>query len=173
MTIRVKQLMNCNLYAEGGSFLGALLSITLPEIKHKAVEHKGGDMIGTAKLPGSMESMSSTIKMNGLYADFHSMTANPNKMVSLMVRANQKGRDGYGNIYEEPVTLFLRGWFSGRKVGELKSSEGTNPEYVMEVFYYRLAVNGLDLEEMDIENCIHRVDGVDILADYRSNLGIN
>jgi len=172
MSIRVKQLTHCNLYAEGGSYQGGLVSITLPEVKHKSIEHKAGDLIGTPKLPGSMEAMQSTIKMNGFYEDFHALTADSNRMVGLMVRANQKSRDGYGNITDEPVTLFLRGWFSSRKVGELKSSEGTNPEYVMEVFYYRLVVNGIDVEEMDIENGIHRVAGVDILADFRANLGI-
>lgn len=172
MGIRIKQLMNCNLYAEGGAFQGALVSVTLPETKHKSVEHKGGDMIGTAKLPGAMEAMTSTLKMNGLYEDFHALMADPNRMVSLMVRANQKVRDGYGNITEEPVILYMRGWCSSRKVGELKSSEGSNPEYVLEVFYWRLVVNGKDIEEVDIENCIHRVNGQDLLAEYRANLGI-
>jgi hypothetical protein len=172
MGIRIKQLMNCNLYAEGGSFQGALNSVTLPEVKHKSGEHKGGDMIGVAKLPGAMEAMQSTLKLNGLYEDFHALMADPNRMVSLMVRANQKVRDGLGNITQEPVTLYLRGWCSSRKVGELKSSEGSNPEYILEVFYWRLVVNGQDIEEVDIENCVHRVNGEDLLAEYRSNLGI-
>lgn len=172
MAIRVKQLTHCNLYAEGGSFQGAMLSITLPEVKHKSTEHKAGDLLGTPKLPGSLDAMSSTIKMNGFYDDFHMLTADPNRMVGLMVRANQKSRDGYGNITDEPVTLYLRGWFSSRKIGELADTP-SKPEYVMEVYYYRLTVNGNDIEEIDIENGIHRVDGVDILADFRANLGIS
>jgi hypothetical protein len=173
MAIRVKQLTNCNLYAAGGSYLGAMASITLPDVKHKAIEHKAGDLIGTPKLPGAMEPLTAVIKMNGMYEDFHALTANPNKTVSLMVRANQKSRDGYGNTTDEPVAVYLRGWFSGRKVGELKSSEGSNPEYTMEVTYYRLVVNSADVEEVDIENSIHRVGGEDILAAFRANLGIS
>ena len=170
--MNIKQLVNCNLYANGGSFLGAVLSITLPEIKSKTVEHKAGDAIGTAKLPGAFEPMTCTIKMNGMYEDFHAITADPNSMVNLMVRGNQKVRNGIGNIADEPVMILLRGWFSSRKVGELKSSESAQPEYVMEVFYYQLVVANLPIEEVDIENSVHRVEGVDLLSDFRSNLGL-
>jgi hypothetical protein len=173
MPIRVKQLMNCNLYAEGGSFLGALNAITLPDMKHKASEHKAGDGIGTPKLPGSLEALQTTLKMNGMYEDFHALTADPTQMRSLMVRANQRVRSGVGDITNEPVIIYLRGWFSSRKIGELKSSDPTNPEYVMELYYFRLNVSGADIEEVDIENAVHRVLGQDVLADYRSNLGID
>lgn len=173
MAIKVKQLTNCNLYMEGGAFLGALASITLPEIKHKTIEHKGGDLIGTPKLPGAFESMTATLKMNGLYEDFHALAANPDAFRSIMVRANQKVRDGYGKTGDESVIVYLRGWFSASKIGEMKSSEGSNPEYTMEVSYYRLVVGGVDIEEIDVENTVHNVLGIDVLADFRSNLGIS
>lgn len=171
--MQIKQLTNCNLYAEGGAFLGACASVTLPEVKTKTIEHKAGDLIGTPKLPGSLESMTATIKMNGLYEDFHAIAADPNRGVSIMVRANQKVRNGLGNVVDEPVIIYLRGWFSASKVGELKSSEGSNPEYTMEVFYYRLSVSGRDIVEVDVENSIHRIEGRDTLAAFRDNLGIN
>lgn len=171
--MQIKQLTNCNLYAEGGSFLGAVASVMLPEVKHKTIEHKAGDLIGTPKLPGALEALQATVKMNGLYEDFHALTGNPNTTVRLMVRANQKVRTGAGSTVDEPVIVYLRGWFSSRKVGELKSSEGTNPEYMMEVSYYRLSVAGVDVEEVDIENSVHRVNGTDLLATFRANLGIN
>ena len=172
MTIRIRQLQSCNIYAEGGPFLGAASSIVLPDVKHKASEHKAGDLIGTPKLPGAMEPLQATVKMNGMYEDFHAITANPNHMVSLMVRANQKAAEGMNDPVDQPVIVYLRGWFSGRKIGELQSTDATKPEYTMEVFYYRLSVDGNDVEEVDLANSVHRVNGQDILADYRANLGI-
>ena len=170
--MQIKQLVNANVYIDGESFLGAAQSVTLPEIKSKAMEHKASDAIGTPRLPGAFEAMTTTFKMNGMYEDFHALVANPNNMVNIMIRANQKVRNGLGNITDEPVMVLLRGWFSSKKAGELKASEPSLPEYVMETFYYQLVVAGVPIEEIDIENSVHRVMGVDTLADYRSNLGL-
>ena len=170
--MQIAQLTSCNLYANGKSFAGALVSCTLPEVKHKGIEHKAGDGIGTPKLPGALEAMTSTMKLNGLYADFHGLTVDPNNMLSIQIRANQKVRNAAGNLKDVPVIIHMRGWASSRKIGELKSSEGSNPEYVIEVWYYKLVVDGEEIEEIDVENCVHRQNGVDLMANYRSNLGI-
>jgi len=168
----IKQLTHCNVYGNGNSFLGQFAEVTFPELKHKMIEHKGGDMIGTKRVPTSLEAMEATFKANGFYEDFNILTANPNAVISLQVRGNQRIMDGTGVQADVPVVLYLRGTFSDRKLGSFKQGDGTQPEYKMEVSYYRLVVNGVDQEEVDIDNSIHVVGGVDLLAQFRDNLGL-
>jgi P2 family phage contractile tail tube protein len=170
--MQIKQLTNCNVYVNGTAFAGAASSVTLPEVKPKGIEHKAGDSIGTARIPSALEAMTCTLKMNGMYEDFHALMANPNSIQTIMVRANQKVRSGLGDIADEPVVAQIKGWCSSSKPGELKSSEGANPEYIIEVYYYKLTVNNVDITEIDIPNAVYKVSGNDILTAYRSNLGL-
>jgi P2 family phage contractile tail tube protein len=166
-------LNHCNVYGDGNNFLGQFEEVTLPEIKNKSVDHRAGDMIGTRTLPTSLEKMEATLKGTGLYEDFYILIADPDQMVSLQVRANLKKFDGQGLAAEVPVVVYLKGWFPSRKAGTLKNQDPAKPEYKMELSYYKLVVDGAELEEVDVDNHIHRVNGVDLLAQFRSNLGLS
>lgn len=168
----IKQLTHCNVYGDGNGYIGQFAEVTFPVLKHKMIEHKAGDMLGVKRVATAMEAMTSTLKSAGFYEDFNFLTADPNQLVSLQVRGNQRVLDGTGVVVDVPVVLYMRGTFSERKLGSFKQGEGAMPEYTMEVSYYKLVINGVDQEEVDVDNSIHKVGGVDLLAQFRDNLGI-
>ena len=148
--------------------------MTLPEVKSKAQENKPTDAIGTRRLPGiSLDPMECSFKAQGFNPDFHALAANPFNEVNLQIRSNRLTARGSGKAEAQPVKMNLRGWFSSAKEGAFKQGEGAQCEYKFEVSFIELEVDGRQLKKIDIDNYIWEVDGKDLLADFRANLGIS
>jgi P2 family phage contractile tail tube protein len=172
--MEVTSIIGAMVYGPGGAMYGKFDEITVPEIKAKAQENKPTDGIGTRRLPGiSLEPLEATFKAQGFNPDFHALTANPFKEVGLQVRSNRLTARGVGKADAVPVRLDLKGWFSSAKEGAFKQGEGAQCEYKMEVTALKLVVDGREIKEIDIDNYIWKVDGQDLLADIRKNLGIS
>ena len=169
--MQISKLTHCNVYLAGTSFVGQFSEVSVPEVKHKAQEHKAGDMIGTRKVSGPLEAMEITLKADGFYPEMHGMFCNPDKELKLQVRCNLKRYAG-GMAVDVPVSMDIVGWCSSNKVGTLTAQDYAKPEYKLEVSYFALRVAGLEVQAVDVDNHIHRVNGVDLLAAFRINLGI-
>lgn len=170
--MEVSSIIGAMVYGPGGALHGKFDEITVPEVKNKVQESKPTDSIGSRRLPGlSIDPMECTFKAIGFKADFHALASNPYDEINLQVRANMLVAGG-GRAQHKPVRLELRGWFSSAKEGTMKQGEGANCEYKMEVHAMTLYVEGQELKAIDIDNYIWRVNGNDLLADFRANLGI-
>jgi len=170
--MEVSSILSAMVYGPSGAMYGKFEEITVPEVKNKVQESKPTDAIGTRRLPGlSLDPMEVTFKAVGFKADFHAMASNPYEEVSLQIRSNLMTAGG-GKAQHKPVRMDLRGWFSSAKEGALKQGEGASCEYKMEVHAMKLVVDGKDIKEIDIDNYIWRVNGADLLAAFRANLGI-
>ena len=169
--MQIQKLTHCNVYMGGVSYVGQFSEVSVPEVKHKPQDHKPGDSIGTRRIPGPLEAMECTLKADGFYSDFHIAASNPNAEVKLQVRANLKVTAG-GSAQDIPVSMDLVGWFSSDKVGSFQAQDYAKPEYKLEVHYFCLKVDGTEIQAIDVDNHIHRVNGEDLLAQFRSNLGI-
>ena len=104
---------------------------------------------------------------------FHAMACDPYQETALQIRSNLLIAKGQGRAQHLPVRLDLRGWFSSAKEGTFKQGESAQSEYKLEVHALKLEIDGKEIKEVDIDNYIWRVNGLDILADYRRNLGIS
>jgi P2 family phage contractile tail tube protein len=172
--MEISSLIGAMVYGPDGALFGKFDEITVPEVKIKTQEQKATDMIGTRRLPGiSLDPLEATFKAQGFNPDFHALTANPFKEIGLQIRSNLLRARGQGIAGSAAVQLNLSGWFSSAKEGVLKQGEGAQCEYKMEVHAFKLTVDGREIKEVDIDNYIWRVDGKDILADVRKNLGLS
>ena len=161
-------------YGPKGALFGKFEEITVPEVKVKTQEQKATDMIGNRRVPGlSLDPMECSFKAAGLRPDFHAMAANPFNEVSLQIRSNLVVAKGAGRAESRPVRLELRGWFSSAKEGVFKQGKAASCEYKMEVHAFKLEVEDKEVKEVDIDNYIWKVNGEDLLADFRKNLGVS
>ena len=76
-----------------------------------------------------------------------------------------------GTLAEVPAVAYLSGTFKEFPLGNLKPQENAEYETTMSVNYAKLVVNGDEIFEIDVLANIYKVDGVDILAVYRANIG--
>ena len=76
-----------------------------------------------------------------------------------------------GKIAEVPAVAYLSGTFKEFPLGNFKPQDNAEYETTMSVNYAKLVINGEEIFEIDVLANIYKVDGVDILAVYRANIG--
>ena len=170
--IQVNRLTNCNVYCNGVSFLGQAEEISLPTVKAKMSEHKGLGMIGAVEFISGFEKMEGKIKWNSFYEAVLKQAANMYKSVKLQLRANLEKYDASGKIADVPVVAFMTCQFKDFPGGNFKQHDNVEAESNLSITQYRLQIGNEEIIEIDFLASIYVVDGVDLLADYRNNLGI-
>lgn len=172
MATQIKRISQANVFIDGSTFLGRAIEVELPEAKFAMTEHKALGLFGVLDLPSGFEKMEAKLKMNGLYADFQKAAANPFDTVNLQVRATQDAYSGAGRITQEPVTLFLIGAFKSLPMGTFKPNEPVDVTATLAVTYAKLEINGISIFEIDVFNNVYKIADVDLMDQYRANLGI-
>lgn len=172
MAIQVNRLTNANVYLNGVNMLGRAEEVTLPAIQHKMAEHKALGMVGVAEFFTGIDKMEATFKWNSFYPDVMKATANPTKSVKLQVRSSLEVYTAEGRTEQQPVVCFLTGQFKSVPMGNFKQHDNVELSSTVSIYSIRLEINGEEIVEVDVLANIFKVEGVDILATYRQNLGI-
>lgn len=171
MSVTINQITNANIYLDGNSLLGHAKVVKLPEIEIEQINHKALGMVGTVELPAGVNALSGEIQWDGFYPEVLAKSYNPFKNVQLMVRANVQVFNSQGLAAEEPMVCMLNAAFKKNPLGEYKPKEAT--EFTSEITVHSInqKVSGKELLFYDALANIYRVDGVDMLAKYRANVG--
>lgn len=168
----IKKITNANVYIDGNSYLGKADEISLPQIQHVTAEHKALGMVGVTEFFSGIEKMEATIKWSSLYPDALVKASNPTQSVRLQVRASLETYEASGRTGQQPVMVSITGMFKNVPVGNFKAHENAEFESQLSVSYVKVEVAGQELVEIDVLTNIYKVNGTDILATYRQNLGI-
>lgn len=171
MSISVNRITNANIYVDGANLLGRAEEVTLPEVKMKMSEHKALGMIGTMEFPSGIEKLEAKIKWNSWYADVWALVSNPYKAVQLMVRASIEAYGSTGRTSESPLVTFVVGQFKNIPLGTFKQHDNAEFESQMTVTAVKQINNGVVVLEYDALANIFRSNGVDLLAQYKINVG--
>jgi P2 family phage contractile tail tube protein len=170
--ISVNRLTNANVYLDGSSLLGKCEEFGLPDVKAIMSEHKAIGMAGKLELPSGVDKLEAKFKWNAYYPNVLKAVHNPFKSVSLNVRSSLETYDANGRVAQTPVRVFLRGSFKAPGADNFKQHDNVEKESMMNVTYYKLEVGDETIVEFDAIANIWIVDGVDLLLEYRANLGI-
>jgi uncharacterized protein len=168
---QVNKVTNANLYVNGGNYLGRADEITLPDVKQLMTEHKGLGMFGKTELPNGIDKLEAKIKWNSFYQEVLDQLSDPRKAVLLQARGNLETHSGLGLENEVPFIVEMGGRVSANNLGAFKQNEATMPEHTMSVTYLKLTIDGREQLEIDVMENVYKVNGVDILATYRRNVG--
>ncbi len=169
--ITINRVTNCNIYLDGESFLGKAEEINLPMINFKMVEHKALGMVGTLEFFAGIEKMEAKIKWNSYYAKAMKKFANPFKNISLQCRASLETYDNGGRTGQVPMVVFMKVAPKGFPGGNLKQHDNAELESNLTCYYFKQEINGEVIVEFDPMANIFKVDGVDLLAQYKANIG--
>jgi P2 family phage contractile tail tube protein len=170
-TTAVNKLTNGNVYIGGNSHFGKIEEVDAPDIKHKFAEHKGLGLVGTPEYFSGIEKIELKLKLNSVYPDLIKQYANPRIGVSLQIRGSLESW-GTGIQAENAYVCFITGKFKNLPAGNFKRQDNVELDVTMAVDAIRVEIGGVEQYAIDVTNNTYRVDGVDILATYRANLGI-
>lgn len=172
MATTIKKITDANVYLDGTSFLGKAQEVSLPDLKFQMSAHNALGMFGKIELPSGLEALEATIKMNGIYAEFQKLLADPYTSRTLVVYANQETWTGGGRTAQEQVVITMVGTSKSTPLGSFKQHEPADASGVFAITAAKLEIAGATIFDVDVLNNIFKVNGVDLLADYRANLAL-
>lgn len=167
--MQIRKILGANVYQNGNNLIGQADEVTPPSIKFQMEDHKALGQFISTEFPTGMEKLEASFKFNSYYPD--SISLNPLRAVDIQVRANQAIYEGDSIASEVEVVHHLRGIFKETNFDSIKQGEQSGVEKVLSVTYSKLVVGGETLHELDAINNIYRVNGEDVLASYKRNIG--
>lgn len=169
--MQLDQLINANCYINGVSLLGKVMKVDLGEI---AVETKDDARLGVySKLVTPVGLTPPEVTITFTTFDAAVMAANdPRKSVSLQIRANQERFSQGGLVEEVPVVILLTVLPTSIPLGNFEAQSAVEREQKFTANYVKVTTNGTEVLEFDAYNNVFRKGGTDILATFRSNLGV-
>ncbi len=163
-------LKNMNLYIDGKGYAGVIEEITLPKLTIKAEEFRAGGMDAPIKIDMGMEHLETvfTLKAFDKQTLKHFGLGNGNR-VAMNIRGGMcSDEDGA----EFAVVIKLQGMITEMDFGTWKAGESASVKATVALRYYNLNVAGDEVHEIDINNMVRKIDGVDQLALTRKNIGL-
>ena len=162
-------LRNFNLFLESVGYQGRVTECELPDLKVKTAEHQAGGLDGVAEIDVGMEAMTAKFTFAEIDAavlkGFGRMNGNG---LRLQVRGALQ-RDGETAI---PVIAELHGGFKTSTLAAWKRGDIANHTAEMSVRYYRLKMGTEIIYEIDVDNCIRNIGGVDEMESIRAAIGL-
>lgn len=163
-----RTLKNFTLTLDGRGYVGLIAKLELPELTLQTEEYRGGGMDVPIVLDMGQEAMEASFTLSEHNADAIKLWGLTSGPVPLTARGALQ-RDGEAAV---PVVVNLRGTVTGLNGGEWSPGEVTEAEYTMAVRYYRYTQGGEDLIEIDAENMVRKIGGVDQLQGIREAIGL-
>lgn len=167
-----RKLKHQNLFNNGTSYVGICPSVTLPKLGRKLESWRGGGMEGPVKVDLGHSDDGITVEwtLGGLdlvvLRQFGAVKAD-----GVMLRwAGSYQRDDTADT--SAVEVVVRGRHEEIDMGEAKPGENTEHKITTACTYYKLSVDGKEEIEIDLLNFIYVVDGKDLLAEHRKNIGL-
>jgi P2 family phage contractile tail tube protein len=170
----INKVFNANIYADGSSFFGKADEVNLPGIKAKMSDpHAPLGAIGEVDYAAGFEKMDGCkIKWNGFYPEAIKKFSNIYQAVKLQVRFSIDQYSDNTRTGQLPGVAYLTVRPVDLPGGNFKAKSNPELETNLACTYIKLEINGVEQYELDFEAMIYKVDGVDLMAQYRANLGI-
>lgn len=171
MSIQVNRITNANIYLEGGSILGQAKEIDVPEIKFTMSEHVALGLVGKMEFFSGIDKLEMKVRWNSFYKDTLMKFGNPFNPLQMQIRASSEEYSAQGRGSEKPVVIHLTAHSKNFPNANFKQHDNVEAESTLGVTYYKMVIDGVEVVEIDVLANIYKVNGVDMLANYRANIG--
>lgn len=160
---------NSSLFVDGRGYAGNVEELNPPKLSLKTEDFRAGGMNGTVKLGMGMEAMDADFSLKQYSRDVlaHFGLA-AGQTLPLTIREALVSLDGTTTA----VVHTMRGTVTEMDQGTLKPGESAALKVSLNLSYYKLQHGSTVVQEIDVVNMVHIVNGVDQLAELRAALGI-
>lgn len=161
-----KVIKNFNGFIDGVGYAGRITQIVLPTLAITTDEHKGGGMDAPVEIDMGMQAMTCSMT----HVEYAPELANAfGQMEAADTPIVARGSQEKGAVVE-PVIFTMRGGLKSLPGGTFSDSK-TELELEYALTYARLQIGSTEVFEIDVENMVRRINGVDQLAARRAALG--
>lgn len=170
----IKKIFNGNVYEDGTkSYVGKVKEIEMPKLVHLYEDHEALGLITKLQLPtGTVDALSTKFIWSSFDADAWVKSANPLAARKLQIRSSVQAHGPQGQTGQEGLTTLLTVQSKQADLGKLTKGAGSEFEEEFVVSYIKQSLGSRVLIEFDAFALIWTVDGKDIIADWKKNLGL-
>lgn len=162
-------LKNLTAWVDGRGYAGQVQDVNLPKLTQKTTDFQGGGMVADIAITVGLEKLVTDFSLISYDADvlaLFGVTEGSN--VPLTIRGALESFDGTVT----PVVANMRGKITEQDPGTWKPGEVPFLKNTMALNYYKLTHGDKVVHEIDVENMVAIINGVDKLAAFRSALGL-
>lgn len=162
-------LKNINLFVDGRGYAGQVEEFNPPKLKLKTEDFRAGGMDAPVELTMGLEKLEADFTLISFDSDVlgHFGVAE-GFSVPFTMRGALESLDGT----VKAVVITLRGKIKEMDPGTWKSGEKPSLKCSLALNYYKLEHDGATIHEIDVENMVRVINGVDALATTRTALGM-
>ena len=162
-----KILKNFNLFVDGRGYAGMVEDLTLPKLAAKMTELFSGGMDVPIDLELGMDKLECSFSLCEYDVDtIVQFGLNDGAQVPLTLRGALDNESGV-----TPMVITLRGAWKDMDFGNWKVGDKPSLKVSISLRYYKLEIGGAEMVEVDVENMVRRINGVDQLEATRSAIG--
>lgn len=160
---------NMNLFVDGRGYAGQVEEFNAPKLTLKTEEFRAGGMDAPVEL---------TMGMEKLECDFSLVSYDQKVLAAFGVKEGQWVPFVLREALESfdgkvtPVVHTMRGKIREIDPGTSKPGDKSSLKLSVALVYYKLEHGGQVVHEIDVENMVRVVNGVDALAETRGALGM-
>jgi len=162
-------LRNFNTFVNGTGYAGRVSEVELPEQAIKTEEHRGGGMDGSVELDMGLETMTAKLTFAEYNPAIMGLWGNMDGNAARVQLRGALQRDGETAV---PMIVEMHGGFKTSTLGSWKAGDLSNNEIEMSVRYLKIQIADTVVTEIDIDNMVRVVNGVDQLASIRAAMGM-
>lgn len=159
-----------NLYNDGESYIGVAKDVSIPKLARKFEGYRAAGMDAEIQVDMGGETPEFEWKTGGLVKQLFRQFGATRHNAILLRFVGSCQSDSTGETMA--VEIVMRGRHQEIDPGSAKAGDDTEMSIKTVCSYYKLTMDGEEMVEIDIENMIFTVDGEDILAEHRANLGL-
>ncbi len=151
-----------------GRRIAQIKELTLPKFKIKTEDYRPGGADMPVAVDMGMEAISADMTFEEYDRDALKLVGIlPGGDTPVTFRGSIEGDAG-----TEAVVITMRGMFSETDPGNWKAGDDTSLKLTLALRYYRYEQGGEEIIEIDVENMVRKIGGVDQLAERRAALNI-
>jgi P2 family phage contractile tail tube protein len=162
-------LRGLDLDVDGIGYGGRIREFTPPPITIKTDDYTAGGLDGTVKLDMGMEALDASMQFGEIdpaIVGAGSLSNGPATNYILRGALKKEGENA------QPLRMVMRGSWTGIDWGTFTPGTISNLTVNFHCRYFKLAINGVTVHEIDVEGMIRIINGRDELEDIRNAMGV-
>lgn len=168
----ITKVFQATVFINGVSAVEKVEEADIPVPTATTATHETISSLGSVDLATGFDAMMARFKWKGVNEELETIISNPYAEASIQVRFNiEKYGDG-PLVTDVPGVYFLRGRFKSGAPSGFTAKSDVDSESEFNVTYIRKEIGGRSILEFDPINGIHKVNGQDVRAQKRANLGL-
>ena len=159
-------LKNLNLFADGIGTAGFIEEMTVPTLALQMEEHRAGAMDVPAEIDMGMDKLEASFQLSDPNETVIRCLGRPGVLYVARSAHQRDGEDA------QPMIVNMTGTLKSFDPGTFSVGQKAGHTFTVTLLYYKLAVNGIDLVEIDVLNMVRKIGGVDQIASIRTAIGL-